>query len=97
MQPVSEQMIDAEASACPVHFIWAGRGILGRNAVRIGFMGLLLAGMLLMGRALWPRPMLSSSLTYQLPQMVLWLALGIYAVGQVASLANKWSFHAKHR
>lgn len=33
----------SRASACPVHFVWDGRGP-GRPLVRIGFMGLLIAG-----------------------------------------------------
>jgi hypothetical protein len=32
-------------SACPVHFIWDGRG-LGRSFVRGGFLGVIAAGML---------------------------------------------------
>lgn len=33
-------------SACPVHFLWDGRG-RGRTLVRAGFLGFLVAGMLL--------------------------------------------------
>lgn len=49
-------------SACPVHFVWDGRG-KGRTWVRAGFLGFLAAGMLAtMGSMLRMEPLTTAAL-----------------------------------
>lgn len=76
-------------SACPVHFIWDGRG-KGRIFVRLGFMGFALGGMIGTGASL---------MHLQGTAPVLWAVLGVsgasWALGQVLSLQVKRSLQAK--
>lgn len=75
-------------SACPVHFIWDGRG-KGRVFVRLGFMGFALAGMIGTGASL---------LRMSGAAPLLWTVLGVsgasWAVGQVLSLQVKRKLEA---
>jgi len=52
-------------SACPVHFIWDGRGT-GRAFVRAGFLGFLVVGALLTGAVALRVPALKAAGLYAL-------------------------------
>lgn len=73
-------------SACPVHFIWDGRGV-GRVFVRSGFLGLLLVGVLWSGS--W---LLQSDPLRTVAWIALCLAAGSWLLGQVLSMWVVTSF-----
>lgn len=66
-------------SACPVHFIWDGRGI-GRVFVRAGFLMLIVGFALLTGASATGLVVLKSPALY-----VLGVAIVAWSVGQVLS------------
>lgn len=73
--PLADPSLE-RVSACPVHFIWDGRGN-GRVLVRSGFLGFLAAGMLATaGRLAHVEPALTSAVG------VAAVAAGAWLVGQ---------------
>lgn len=66
-------------SACPVHFLWDGRG-RGRAFVRGGFLGLLAAGTIATGGLL-----LRVDAVVTAGQLVAGVALAAWLVGQARS------------
>ncbi|HEY4221443.1 MAG TPA: hypothetical protein VGO62_08870 [Myxococcota bacterium] len=72
-------------SACPVHFLWDGRGH-GRSLVRAGFLGFLIAALLACAWKVMHFELLQSS------------ALVVFAVaGAVYALGQLWSFAVARR
>ena len=92
MTSIAEHTLrDARAeniSACPVHFIWDGRG-MGRLPVRIGFMGFVVGAMLYTSQIALRMDVLST-----LASWTFMGSLASYAVGQVLSAWAKRQ-HAK--
>ena len=62
-------------SACPVHFLWDGRGF-GRRYVRGGFFGLVLAGVLYFGNRAFGLGLGHVFVDFA------WMSLAVWAVGQ---------------
>ena len=78
----------ARISACPVHFIWDGRG-KGRTLVRAGFLGFLATGVALTGAlALKVEVMNTVGLG------LLALSFASYGIGQVMSFVATQKFRA---
>jgi hypothetical protein len=78
-------------SACPVHFLWDGRGH-GRVLVRAGFLGFLLAGMALsLSRWLFAPQVKTVGLVVALGAAALWGAgqLATFLTDRRAALARR--------
>ena len=73
-------------SACPVHFVWDGRG-KGRVFVRTGFLGLLIAAMFGTAAQMTRAPAL-----LDVAAIVVAMAAAAYLVGQALSFVAKRRF-----
>ena len=68
-------------SACPVHFLWDGRGS-ARMLVRIGFMAIILGLMLKIGEKIWPTLSIEA-----ITEPVLTFGVLLWIYGQLKSFA----------